>query len=101
MSLPRNVVTAIGIGFEWHGGIPGEHGWKNACHYVGLHSQIYRPQIPCGRVTLTATATSLIASQDGLLRYPPQEVSPADPCNKVAEAYNILQSMVASPVRLC
>src|SRR3984893_6882285 len=83
--LLRNVVTAIGIGLEWHGGHLRGCGWgwhptiwECSARFAarrGLGGEQHRPATR--EIPLTERKMVLYAPQ-------PKTLSPADPCNKVA-----------------
>jgi len=81
--LLGDVMTAIGIDLEWHSEHPRRLSTWLAASHLGLFGSICRrdasgrfnpDQRPRGRA---------LERQDRPLRYPAQDPSPTDPCNKV------------------
>src|SRR4029077_1262576 len=91
--LPGDVMTAIGIGLERHGGHPKRTMDGVASSHLGLLSQICRPRRFTGCGNPDQPPRSPAQRWMALYTYSAPDVSPADPCNKMPMVANhLLQS---------
>src|SRR5271165_2340397 len=81
MPLLRDVVTAVGIDLEGHGGHSGTMDEGRAIH-VGLHAGICRPRRLAAVQPWPATAKTPLRREAGLLRYPTQDASHRIPATR-------------------
>src|SRR5271166_2077035 len=81
MPLLRDVVTAVGIELEGHGGHSGTMDEGRAIH-VGLHAGICRPRRLAAVQPWPATAKTPLRREAGLLRYPTQDASHRIPATR-------------------
>src|SRR5215469_12050066 len=82
--LLGDVMTAIGIGLEWHREHPRRLSTGVTVSHLGLFGSLCRPRCFGTVQPDQRPRTPNLASQDRPLRYPAQDPSPTDPCNKVA-----------------
>src|SRR5215469_2998162 len=79
-------MTAIGIGLEWHKEHPRRLSTEVAASHLGLFGSLCRPRCFGTVQPDQRPGSPTLASQDRPLRYPAQDSSPTDPCNKVPDA---------------
>src|SRR5580704_5920057 len=88
--LLGDVMTAIGIGFEWHSGHPRGLWTGVAPSHLALLSPLCRSRRLWGGATLTSERQVPLSQRRTSSTLPGQAPSPSDRCNKVAAVMKML-----------
>src|SRR5271166_731062 len=100
MPLLRDVVTAVGIDLEGHGGHSGSMDEGRAIH-VGLHARICRPRRLWGRATLASYREDPLSEGRPARCAPYPGRQPPGPCNKVPTEQRARHPSVGRTTNLC